>query len=189
MYLFGAIPFGLVFVKIFLKQDLKTIGSGNTGTTNVLRTGSKKLTILTLICDMGKGAFAVYLASFVSSELIPFVVLAVVLGHNFSVFLKFKGGKGFATTMGLIFYFSPLVFLFVAAIWLLVAIYSSYSSLGALSVLVIFPFIFYFLNLVDFPVQMAFFAIAFFGIFRHRENMMRLIKGTEGKTDLSRLVK
>ncbi|MBN2676037.1 MAG: glycerol-3-phosphate 1-O-acyltransferase PlsY [Alphaproteobacteria bacterium] len=183
-YFLGSIPFGLIFVKIFLGKDLRQMGSGNIGTTNVLRTGNKLLTFLTLFFDMGKGAIAVIFAEHFAPGAEALVAVSVVFGHNFPAFLNFKGGKGFATTMGLVFYFSPEAFVIAGLLWLTVVLLSKFSSLGALSVLVSLPFLFW-----GTEIQMAFLLIALLGIGRHYENIGRLLKGTEGQTNLLKMFK
>ncbi|MHA1540957.1 MAG: glycerol-3-phosphate 1-O-acyltransferase PlsY [Alphaproteobacteria bacterium] len=180
-YLVGSVPFGLVFSKIFLKIDIRKIGSGNTGTTNVLRTGSKLLALLTLFFDAGKGVFMVFSASIFSPHLITITAFAVLIGHNFSAFLKLKGGKGFATTFGYFLYFEPLTFLIFGGIWLLIFLITKYSSLSAIAVLFLMPFVFFFGTNLPLSVKILFILISILGIFQHRENIKRLINGTENK--------
>ncbi len=180
-YLVGSVPFGLVFSKFFLKIDIRKIGSGNTGATNVLRTGNNFLTFLTLFCDMGKGVFMVFLSSLFFSHLIFITAFAVLIGHNFSAFLKLKGGKGFATTFGYFLYFEPLVFFIFGGIWLLIFLITKYSSLSAITVLLLMPFVFFFGTNLSLSVKNLFILISILGIFQHRENIKRLISRTESK--------
>ncbi len=180
-YFVGSIPFGLVFSKIFLKIDIRKIGSGNTGTTNVLRTGNKFLTFLTLFFDMGKGVFMLILATFFFPKLIAITAFTVLIGHNFSAFLRLKGGKGFATTFGYFLYFSPLTFFIFGGIWLLIFLTTKYSSLSAIIVLFLMPFVFFFGTNLLLSVKILFILISILGIFQHRENIKRLTNRTESK--------
>ncbi len=188
-YLVGSVPFGLVFSKIFLGIDLRKIGSGNIGTTNVFRTGSKILTFATLICDMGKGAFMVFLATLFFPELIAITAFAVLIGHNFPIFLGFKGGKGFATTFGFFAYFALPTFFIFAGIWILIVAITSLSSLGAITVLAIMPFVFWFATALPISIKLLFILVSILGLLRHHSNFFRLFKGTEGKIDLSKFIK
>jgi glycerol-3-phosphate acyltransferase PlsY len=132
-YLLGSIPFGMVVARFMGLGNLREIGSGNIGATNVLRTGNKKAAALTLLFDAGKGAVIVLLArKFATEDAAQIAGLAAILGHCFPVWLKFKGGKGVATYFGLMIALSPVVGLAAGAIWLVVAAISRYSSLAAL---------------------------------------------------------
>ena len=140
-YISGSIPFGLILTKIFGKVDIRKIGSGNIGATNVLRTGNKYLALVTLLFDILKGYFPVIIVSQYYPELIHLSALLAFLGHLFPIWLKFKGGKGVATYLGILFALSiQLSFLFIFT-WLVVSLifkYSSVSSMfGALTVLVV----------------------------------------------------
>lgn len=132
-YLLGSIPFGMVVARFMGLGNLREIGSGNIGATNVLRTGNKKAAALTLLFDAGKGAVIVLIArKFATEDAAQLAGLAAILGHCFPVWLKFKGGKGVATYFGLMIALSPVVGLAAGAIWLVVAAISRYSSLAAL---------------------------------------------------------
>ena len=179
-YLLGAIPFGLVLTRTAGLGDIRKIGSGNIGATNVLRTGRKDLALATLILDSGKGAIAVIIVWIVTGGnqgLMAVAAGAAFLGHCFPVYLTFKGGKGVATFLGTILALGFQVGLIACGIWLASAAISRYSSLSALIAAAITPFLF----LVG--GRWAFFAAALFmaGLifFRHRANIQRLLDGTE----------
>ncbi len=179
-YLLGAIPFGLVLVKLAGLGDIRDVGSGNIGATNVLRTGNKFLAFLTLVLDSGKGAAAALLtAYFVSVEAGMIAGLFGVLGHNFPVWLKFKGGKGVATTLGVHLAVLPLVGVMACATWLLVAGIFRYSSLASLGALVAAPVYAWWLNE---PLYMWIAGmLGVLAVVRHHANIKRLIRGEESK--------
>jgi len=180
-YLLGSIPFGLVLCRIFGYGDIRKIGSGNIGATNVLRTGNKPLALATLVLDSGKGAAAVlialYFADYNAALLAGFGAL---LGHLFPVWLKFKGGKGVATTLGTLIAAAPYVGLAACGIWLLMALIFRYSSLSALTALAAAPVLSHFIyanpNLSGFCA-----VIALLVWIKHRDNIKRLSKGEEPK--------
>ena len=182
-YLLGSIPFGLVLTRLGGYGDIRKIGSGNIGATNVLRTGNKPLAFATLILDSGKGGAAVWLAGLYAD---PFAVavtagVAAVIGHNFPVWLGFKGGKGVATTLGTLLIISWPVCLAAGATWLAVAAVSRFSSLAALVSLSFAPVYAWFL-LASPDNQTVAYAAAFLAILaiaRHRTNIRRLIAGEE----------
>ncbi len=183
-YLLGSVPFGLLFTRMAGLGDIRKIGSGNIGATNVLRTGRKDLALLTLICDSGKAALAagagLYFAPEGYSELAGLLAgTAGVLGHNFPVWLKFKGGKGVASTLGVILVTAPFSGLLCCLTWLLVAIVFRFSSLAALSAMVLAPVYAYFFN--SLPAVYFFAFLALLSIIRHRANIARLLKGSEPK--------
>ena len=179
-YLFGAIPFGIVMAKVFRLGDLRAIGSGNIGATNVLRTGNKLAAFLTLILDAGKAGVAVLLAGALFGELAGLVAgLAAFVGHCYPVWLGFKGGKGVATFFGLIFAACWPVGLAAGATWLVVAALSRYSSLSALIASALAPV---YAAALGGTLIVPFLVILVLLIFwRHTENLQRLLKGTEGK--------
>jgi glycerol-3-phosphate acyltransferase PlsY len=179
-YLLGSIPFGLVLTKLAGTEDLRSIGSGNIGATNVLRTGRKGLAAATLLLDALKGTVAVIVAGYLAgAEAAMLAGLGAFLGHLFPVWLKFKGGKGVAVYIGiLIGLFWPAAVLF-CAIWLVTAVISRYSSLSALIASFITPI---FLWWYGHPALAALFALLTVLLFyMHRANIGRLMAGTEGK--------
>ncbi len=186
-YLVGAIPFGLLFTRLFSDVDVRSVGSGNIGATNVLRASGKKAAVLTLLADCLKGfgpVMAVHLL-FHNDALTAVCGAASVLGHNFPVFLRFKGGKGVATGYGVILAIAPWLGLICLILWLLAALIWRYSSLAALLSFVSFPVLS--IIVTSQPRPFGFLSLFLFGMiyYRHRENIKRLIAGTEpriGKT-------
>jgi acyl phosphate:glycerol-3-phosphate acyltransferase len=179
-YLLGSIPFGLVLTKLAGTQDLRTIGSGNIGATNVLRTGRKGLAAATLILDALKGTVAVIIAGYFGGPNAAMLAgLGAFLGHLFPVWLKFKGGKGVAVYIGiLIGLFWPAAILF-CAIWLALAFALRYSSLSALTASVITPLFLWWFGQPALAALSALLTLLLF--YMHRENIQRLLAGTEGK--------
>ena len=177
-YLLGSISFGLIISRILNLGDLRSIGSGNTGATNVLRTGNKKAALFTLLLDAGKGALVVYLGiSFFDSFTVNFMALAVFIGHLFPVWQKFKGGKGVATLFGIALVISCSAVLLTCLTWLLVAMVFRKSSLSALLGALFIPLWLWVFNEPDFIV--LFTLLNVFVFIKHRENIKRLIDGTE----------
>jgi glycerol-3-phosphate acyltransferase PlsY len=179
-YLLGSIPFGLILTRLAGTEDLRSIGSGNIGATNVLRTGRKGLAAATLLLDALKGTVAVIIAGYLAGpEAAMLAGLGAFLGHLFPVWLKFKGGKGVAVYIGiLIGLFWPAALLF-CAVWLLTAVISRYSSLSALVASLITPI---FLWWFGHPTLADFFVVLTVLLFTmHRANIRRLMAGTEGK--------
>ena len=183
-YLIGSIPFGLVLTRMAGLGDIRRIGSGNIGATNVLRTGNKSLAVVTLLLDVGKGALVVLVVSrnwgFVGlMDAGLFTGLATVLGHNFPVWLKFRGGKGVATTMGVLLGSLFPVGAVACGAWLLTAAVFHYSSLAALVALTAAPVYAAWIGAT--PVALAAGALTLLSIFTHRANIERLIQGQEPK--------
>src|SRR3954471_6563737 len=179
-YLFGSIPFGLILTRLAGTQDLRSIGSGNIGATNVLRTGRKRLAAATLLCDALKGALAVMIGGYYGgADAAMLAALGTFLGHLFPVWLKFRGGKGVAVYIGvLIGLFWPAALVF-CLVWLATAVTFRYSSLAGLAAGVVTPI---FLWWFDHPALAALFAVLTLLLFWvHRENIRRLQAGTEGK--------
>lgn len=178
-YLLGAVPFGLVLTRLAGLGDIREIGSGNIGATNVLRTGNKGLAAATLLLDGGKGA----IAALIFGALDPVAGLiaggAAILGHNFPMWLKFKGGKGVATTLGVLLAVSWPTGLAACLTWLAMAALFRYSSLAALIALAAAPL--YAWWLADVPVALLALSLAALAIIRHHENISRLLKGEETK--------
>jgi glycerol-3-phosphate acyltransferase PlsY len=179
-YLLGSIPFGLLLTRLAGTQDLRTVGSGNIGATNVLRTGRKGLAAATLVCDMLKGTLAVLVAAhFGGHEAALAAGLGAFVGHLFPVWLKFKGGKGVATYIGLLIGLAWPGALIFCAVWLLVAWLSRYSSLAALIASALTPLA---LWLLGEPGPAALFLLLTAALWiTHRANIGRLMAGTEGK--------
>lgn len=180
-YLLGAVPFGLVITRVAGLGDIRDIGSGNIGATNVLRTGRKDLALATLLLDAGKGAIAVLVTSLLLGlpDLAAAAGLATFVGHCFPVYLKFKGGKGVATFFGTLFAVSPIVGLIAALTWGLMALLFRMSSLSGLSAAVAAPIASYF---ISGGADWQFIAGMTMMIFiRHHENIGRILNGTETK--------
>ncbi|MBI5121741.1 MAG: glycerol-3-phosphate 1-O-acyltransferase PlsY [Rhodospirillales bacterium] len=177
-YLLGSVPFGLLLTKAAGLGDIRAVGSGNIGATNVLRTGNKKLAAATLILDGAKGAVAALIAWGLAGEDMALIAgFFAVLGHNFPVWLKFKGGKGVATTLGTLLAVSWPAGLAAIATWLLAAKLGRISSLAALAALGLSPLYAYFFAS---PRHAALaLVLAALGFFRHKANIERLLAGTE----------
>lgn len=180
-YLLGSIPFGLVLCKAFGYGDIRQIGSGNIGATNVLRTGNKPLALATLILDSGKGAAAVLLAYyFIDFNAAMIAGFAALIGHTFPVWLKFKGGKGVATTLGTLIALKPVLGLAACGLWLLTAVIFRYSSLSALVAVALTPIISHYLY-HDATLSGLCAMIAALVWIKHRANLKRLCAGQEPK--------
>jgi glycerol-3-phosphate acyltransferase PlsY len=179
-YLLGSIPFGLVLTKFAGTQDLRSIGSGNIGATNVLRTGRKGLAAVTLLCDMLKGTLAVVLAgTYGGPEAAMLAGLAAFLGHLFPVWLNFKGGKGVAVYIGvLIGLFWPAAVVF-CVLWLATAATSRYSSLSGLVASFVTPIFLWWFG--HSALSALFVVLTLLTFYVHRENIKRLQAGTEGR--------
>ena len=177
-YILGSIPSGIILAKIFKLKDLRTIGSGNTGTTNVLRTGNYTAAALTLILDFGKACLAIYLSQIVNEKLILISGLAILIGHIFPLWLEFKGGKGFACYLGIIFMINLYLFIFMSLIWLITFFAKRISSLSALlsSLCGVLISIIYFNSNIVLVVLLTILIFV-----THLENIKRLINGTETK--------
>jgi acyl phosphate:glycerol-3-phosphate acyltransferase len=179
-YLLGSIPFGLVATKLAGLGDVRSIGSGNIGATNVLRTGRKDLAAITLLGDAGKGAVAVLLAAAIwGPEAAMVAGVAAFFGHVFPVWLGFKGGKGVATYIGILLALSWPVALAFCAIWLLVAVSLRYSSLAALTAATASPVLAYIFS--GWPLAIAALALTLVLFFTHRTNITRLLAGSESR--------
>jgi acyl phosphate:glycerol-3-phosphate acyltransferase len=178
-YLLGSVPFGLLITKFAGNEDIRNIGSGNIGATNVLRTGKKGLAAATLLLDGGKGAVAALAFAMLGVDMGLIAGLAAVIGHNFPIWLKFKGGKGVATTLGVLIATSWPVGLLCILTWLGTAAIFRYSSLAALVSLAASPVYMYYLDDLH-HVWMAG-ILAVLSIVRHHENVRRLANGEESK--------
>ena len=181
-YLMGSIPFGLILTKIFLKKDIRDIGSGNIGATNVLRTGNKIIGYLTLSLDILKAVIPVLYIKFNYPELVYVSSLSVFIGHVFPLWLKFKGGKGVATYVGILFSINYILgFVFIVS-WLIIFFILRYSSLGSILATFVIP-IFIFFN-PNYENEYFFIIMFILILFTHRENVKRLINKEESKTKI-----
>ena len=178
-YLLGSIPFGLVITKFAGLGDVRKIGSGNIGATNVLRTGNKKVAAGVLIADLLKGTIAVVIAQNFGLAAAMLAGLFAFLGHLFPVWLKFKGGKGVATYIGVLLGLVPMAVLVFAVVWLSVAFIFKFSSLAALCALTIVPIALYIMGYSNIAILFAIMSII--AIVKHHENISRLLAGTESK--------
>ena len=180
-YLIGSFPSGLVYTRLAGMEDIRNLGSGNIGATNVLRTGNKKIALATLITDMLKGVAAILIEkSFLSDTQATFIGVAAFLGHIYPVWLKFKGGKGVATYIGVIAGLSIWAVTGFALIWLIMAGLFRYSSLAALTASLAVPIIFY-LQPNSQNIALISLVMTFIVFFKHLENIQRLWKGVETK--------
>jgi acyl phosphate:glycerol-3-phosphate acyltransferase len=186
-YLLGSIPFGYLIVRLKEGQDVRSSGSGNIGATNVLRTAGLGSAVLTLLLDAAKGYLGVWLAGWSSHDLpqtVALAAIAAVLGHLFPVFLKFKGGKGVATMLGVFLYASPIPILIAAGSFVCVVVVFRYVSLGSLVAAIVFPAAYL---LLTYPGNLSWwlsFAVLVcpgLVIVKHHENIQRLWAGTERK--------
>jgi glycerol-3-phosphate acyltransferase PlsY len=182
-YLLGSVPFGYIVGKLFKKVDIREFGSGNIGTTNAFRILGPSLASLVLIGDVGKGIFSVYLVKYLnidSSLILAIAGLAVICGHDWSLFLGFKGGKGIATTFGVIFALNPIISILAVTVWGIVLIVSKYASLSSICALIsIFIFTILFKQPHEYIVFSA--IILIIAIFKHKENIKRLKLKKESK--------
>ncbi|MBD9622693.1 glycerol-3-phosphate 1-O-acyltransferase PlsY [Ensifer sp. ENS06] len=178
-YLLGSIPFGLILTRMAGLGDVRKIGSGNIGATNVLRTGNKKLAAATLLLDALKGSAAAFIASYWGVEAGIAAGFAAFIGHLYPVWLGFKGGKGVATYIGVLLGLAPLMVLAFAVIWLGIAKISRYSSLSALVATAIIPVLLYAAG--NEKVALLFTAMTVITWVKHRANIQRLLAGTESK--------
>ena len=181
-YFMGSIPFGLILTKIFLNKDIRDIGSGNIGATNVLRTGNKIIGYLTLSLDILKAVIPVLYIKFNYPELVYVSSLSVFIGHVFPLWLKFKGGKGVATYVGILFSINYILgFVFIVT-WLIIFFILRYSSLGSILATFIIP-VFIFFN-PNYENEYFFIIMFILILFTHRENVKRLINKEESKTKI-----
>jgi glycerol-3-phosphate acyltransferase PlsY len=178
-YLLGSIPFGLLLTRAAGLGDVRSIGSGNIGATNVLRTGNKGLAALTLILDMLKGTAAAVIASRWGVELGMIAGFTAFLGHLFPVWLGFKGGKGVATYLGVLLGLAWKVALIFALVWLALAALLRYSSLAALVATAVVPVVLYFMGLQDYAALFLIMSAILW--IKHRANISRLVAGTESR--------
>lgn len=188
-YLVGGIPFGLLIVKLKSGADVRESGSGNIGATNVLRTSGRGAGVLTLLLDAAKGLFAVWLADTLThSDVLwmSFAALAVLLGHCFSPYLKFTGGKAVASFLGAFGYLTPVPVLIVTLIFVLVVAMTRYLSLGSISGAALFPFACFIILHPEWPVLVAAAGGALLILWRHKGNIERIRAGNERILNLGR---
>ena len=181
-YIICSIPFGFILTKIFLKKDIRKIGSGNIGATNALRTGNKILGYSTLSLDILKAIIPILLINFYFPEYIFVSSLSVFLGHIFPVWLRFKGGKGVATYVGILFCLNFMLGIMFVVTWFLIYLVFKFSSLSSLIASLIIPiYQFYYVDDKNYYFYIIMFILIFF---THRENIKRLINKTESKTKI-----
>ena len=181
-YFLGSIPFGFILTKFFLKQDIREIGSGNIGATNVLRTGNKSIGYLTLLLDILKAVIPVIFIKINFSEYLFISSLSVFLGHVFPIWLKFKGGKGVATYLGILFCINYILGLVFILVWFLIFLIFKYSSLSSILATFTIPiFYYFFINNENYYFFIIMFILIFF---THRENIKRLLNNTESKSKI-----
>ena len=181
-YLFGSFPSGYILSKYFNKIDITKQGSGNIGATNVLRSGSKSLAILTLLIDALKGAIPVILFSF-NSYLMALAGLFSFLGHNFPVWLKFKGGKGIATYLGICFAVSLNIGISFVLLWVLITFIFKTSSISSLITISLIPIISFF-HLENSIISLVFLLMSINSFYRHKLNIIRILNGEEPKINI-----
>ena len=181
-YLLGSVPFGFLLTKIFLKKDIRDIGSGNIGATNALRTGSKLIGFTTLILDILKAIIPIIIVKIYYIEYLYIASLSVFLGHVFPIWLKFKGGKGVATYVGILCCINIYLGLVFSIVWLITFLISKYSSLSSLVGAISIPII----NFFIFKDEVIFFFIIMFVLifYTHKENIKRLLNRSESKTKI-----
>jgi glycerol-3-phosphate acyltransferase PlsY len=180
-YLLGSIPMGLLLTRMAGKGDLRQVGSGNIGATNVMRVGGLRMAGLTWILDMAKAIAAVFIGKYVAGDAFgAWCGFVAIVGHCYPVWLKFKGGKGISCLFGVLLAVSPLSFIVCGIEWLLVALTSGISSLGATIVFCLIPILGF---AISTDVGFAFLAIGLLCLWRHRGNVVRLIKGSESKIE------
>ena len=181
-YLFGSIPFGLLLTKIFLKKDIREIGSGNIGATNVLRSGNKILGYSTLVLDILKAVLPILYIKFFMNDYLYISALSIFIGHVFPIWLKFKGGKGVASYLGILCCLDIFTALIFGVVWIFVFILFKFSSLSYLLASLTIPIFHFFYNSnSDYYFYFMMFILIFF---THRENIKRLRNNTESKSKI-----
>ena len=181
-YLFGSIPFGLLLIKIFLKKDIREIGSGNIGATNVLRAGNKILGYSTLVLDILKAVLPILYIKFFMNDYLYISALSIFIGHVFPIWLKFKGGKGVASYLGILCCLDIFTALIFGVVWISIFILFKFSSLSSLLASLTIPIFHFFYNSnSDYYFYFMMFILIFF---THRENIKRLRNNTESKSKI-----
>lgn len=180
-YLLGSIPMGLLLTKMMGKGDLRKVGSGNIGATNVMRVGGLRMAGLVWLLDMAKAIVAVFIGKYIGGDSFgAWCGFAAIVGHCYPIWLKFKGGKGISSLFGVMLAMNPIAFVVCAIEWLLVALTSGMSSFGAVIVFCLIPVLGF---VIGASVGWAFLAIGLLCMWRHRGNIARLISGTESKIE------
>lgn len=180
-YLLGSIPFGLLIAKLFNKGDIRKVGSGNIGATNVMRVGGLRLAGLVWLLDMAKAVAAVLIGRYVGGEVLAvWCGFAAIVGHCFPIWLRFHGGKGVSCLFGVLLAVNPILFVVCGVEWLILALSSGRSSAGALIVFCLMPILGF---CISFGVGIGFLAVSALCVVRHRENILRLVSGKESKVD------
>ena len=181
-YLFGSIPFGLLLTKIFLKKDIREIGSGNIGATNVLRAGNKILGYSTLVLDILKAVLPILYIKFFMNDYLYISALSIFIGHVFPIWLKFKGGKGVASYLGILCCLDIFTALIFGVVWISIFVLFKFSSLSSLLASLTIPiFQFFYNSNSDYYFYFMMFILIFF---THRENIKRLRNNTESKSKI-----
>ncbi len=185
-YLIGSMPFSFLIAKIFKGIDIRTVGSKNVGTTNVLRTCGKSYALLAFLLDSGKAGLSYYFACYFFDNIFSVILGGiVVISHCYSVFLKFKGGKGVASMAGLVLFLKPIVFFALLALFIGIVILTNYVSLASITVVILSP-IFYYSLTYDYIISIILLFLAFFVIYKHKSNIIRLKNGKENKIRFSK---
>jgi len=180
-YLLGTIPTGVILTKLLNNVDLRKVGSGNIGATNAMRVGGLKLAGLVWILDMLKAAIAVLIGRYVGGEVFAvWCGFFAIVGHCFPIWLNFHGGKGISCLFGTLLAVNPILFIICGIEWLIVALGTGYSSAGAVMAFCMMPILGFF---ISFNIGLAFLAIALLCLWRHQENIKRLMSGTESKVE------
>jgi len=180
-YLLGSIPFGLIVAKLFNKGDIRKVGSGNIGATNVMRVGGLRLAGLVWLLDMAKAIIAVLIGRYVGGEVFATCCgFFAIFGHCFPIWLGFRGGKGVSALFGVLLAINPILFVICGIEWLIVALGTGYSSAGATVVFCLMPVLGFF---ISFGVGLGFLAISLLCAFKHKENILRLVRKTESKIE------
>lgn len=181
-YFLGGIPFGYVFVRFAMGKDIRTLGSGNIGATNVHRSAGHKAGVVVLLLDIAKGFLAVWLAALIthnSPEALALAAIAVMLGHAFPILLRFRGGKAVACFIGAFLYIAPLALLAVLVVFVVVVAFSKFISLGSIAAAILFPIAVWQIMHPAPPILIASVFAALLIVLRHRGNIERLVAGTE----------
>ena len=201
VFLLGGIPFGLLISRYWLKLDIRQLGSGNIGMTNVMRVGGKLPGLLTFLLDFGKGSLSIILAKIFVMPMIneietqkiflSFAGVIVVCGHVFSVFLRFKGGKGISTLFGVLAVLNLNIGICAAGIWLAIFLWKRISSLSGITMLTLLPLLFLIMPWIknESPIWSVFFLfllLSFLLVYKHLENIKRLLRGQEGQLSVSK---